>query len=109
VNDDAAGKHQYLPWMAVDQATGYVYVVYYDRRNYDDNQTDVYLAYSSDGGANFKNVKISESPFVPREDRFFGDYNNISAHKGIIAPIWTRMDEGRTSVWTTIIRQEDLK
>lgn len=109
VNDDGPGKHQYLPWMAIDQATGYVYIVYYDRRNYDDEKTDVYLAYSSDGGANFKNVKISETPFKPQDDKFFGDYNNISAHKGVIAPVWTRMVDGKTSVWTTVIRQEDLK
>lgn len=109
VNNDGKGKHQYLPWMAIDQTTGYVYVVYYDRRDHEDNHTDVYLAYSTDGGAKFKNVKISETPFLPQEDRFFGDYNNISAHKGLIVPIWTRMDEGRTSVWTAIIKQEDLK
>lgn len=109
VNNDSPGKHQYLPWMTVDQKTGYVYIVYYDRRDHDDNQTDVYLAYSADGGANFKNIKISESSFTPSEGQFFGDYNNISAHNGIIAPIWTRMDDGKTSVWTTIIRQEQLK
>ena len=109
VNNDGAGKHQYLPWITVDQKTGYVYIVYYDRRDHDDTRTDVYLAYSVDGGANFKNVKISESPFTPQEDKFFGDYNNISAHGGIIAPIWTRMDDGKTSVWTAIIRQEELK
>lgn len=109
VNNDGPGKHQYLPWMAVDQKTGYIYVIYYDRRDHDDNKTDVYLAYSADGGAKFKNVKISESPFTPEESRFFGDYNNISAHGGIIAPIWTRMDNGRTSVWTAIIQQENLK
>jgi hypothetical protein len=68
----------------------------------------VYLAYSADGGATFKNVLISEKSFTPQEDGFFGDYNNISAHEGIIAPIWTRMDEGKTSVWTTVIRQEEL-
>ena len=100
-------SHQFLPWMTIDQSTGYIYIVYYDRRNYNDNQTDVYLAYSSDG-SNYQEVKISESPFVPTEDTFFGDYTNISAHNGIIAPIWTRMDEGKTSIWTTIIRQEDL-
>lgn len=108
INNDGKGKHQYLPWMAVDQETGYIYIVYYDRRDYDDNQTDVYLAYSTNGGSSFKNVKISDKPFTPQEDRFFGDYNNISAHKGIIAPIWTRMDDGKTSVWTSIIRQEEL-
>ncbi|HEX8040910.1 MAG TPA: sialidase family protein [Chryseosolibacter sp.] len=108
VNRDGEGKHQYLPWMAVDSSTGYIYIVYYDRRNYDDSQTDVYLAYSTDGGASFREVRISEKPFIPQDDRFFGDYNNIAAHDGVITPIWTRMDNGKTSVWTAIIKQEDL-
>ena len=108
INNDAPGKHQYLPWMAVDPVTGYVYIIYYDRRNYEDLQTDVYLAYSVDGGMNFKNVKISESPFTPTDSLFFGDYNNISVFKGIITPIWTRMDNGKTSVWTSVIKHEDL-
>jgi hypothetical protein len=108
INDDKTSTHQYLPWITVDQVTGHIYIVYYDRRNYKDNQTDVYLAYSTDAGATFKNVIISEKPFTPQNDKFFGDYNNISAHKGVIAPIWTRMDEGKTSVWTAIIKHEDL-
>jgi hypothetical protein len=108
INDDGVGKHQYLPWMAVDQVTGYIYIIYYDRRNYDDMQTDVYLAYSIDGGLNFKNVKISETPFIPTDTSFFGDYTNIAAHKGIITPIWARMDNGKTSVWTAVIKHEDL-
>jgi hypothetical protein len=108
VNDDGPGKHQYLPWMTVDPSTGYIYVIYYDRREYDDNQTDVYLAWSADGGASFKNTKISEKPFVPQDDKFFGDYNNISAQDGVITPVWTRMDNGRTSIWTTVIKQEEL-
>jgi hypothetical protein len=109
INNDAPGKHQFLPWITVDAATGYIYVVYYDRRDYDDEQTDVYLAYSVDGGSVFKNVKISELPFTPTPETFFGDYNNISAYKGTIVPVWTRMDDGKTSVWTTIIKHEDLE
>ncbi len=108
INQDGPGKHQFLPWMTVDQGTGYIYIVYYDRRAYDDLQTDVYMAYSTDGGSTFKEVKISESPFIPTDTKFFGDYNNIDAHKGIIAPIWTRMDDGRTSVWTSVITDSDL-
>jgi hypothetical protein len=108
INTDGKGKHQYLPWMAVDQVTGYFYVVFYDRRSYDDNRTDVYLAYSKDSGGTFTNVKISETPFVPDEQTFFGDYTNISAHDGIITPIWARMDNGKTSIWTSIISQADL-
>jgi len=109
VNNDGPGKHQYLPWMTIDQATGYIYILYYDRRNYEDNQTDVYLAYSTNAGATFKNIKISETPFVPVETTFFGDYSNISAHKGIITPIWTRMDNGQTSIWTAVIKHDDLE
>jgi hypothetical protein len=108
INLDGAGKHQFLPWMSVDEGTGYIYIVYYDRRAYDDLRTDVYLAYSTDGGNTFKEKKISESPFIPTETKFFGDYTNISAHKGVIAPIWTRMDDGKTSVYTTIITDSDL-
>jgi hypothetical protein len=108
INNDGAGKHQYLPWMAIDQTTGYIYIVFYDRRNHEDDQTDVFVAYSTDGGASFKNVQISEKSFVPQDHVFFGDYNNISAHKGIITPIWTRMDDGKTSVWTTVIKHADL-
>ncbi len=108
VNKDEPGTHQFMPWIAIDETTGHVFIVYYDRRNYEDLQTDVYLAYSSDGGDSFTEAKISESPFIPDSKKFFGDYTNISAHGGIITPVWTRMDKGRTSVWTTVIKDVDL-
>jgi len=103
VNNDAGSNHQFLPWMTIDQTTGYLYLVFYDRRNYDNAQTDVYLAVSKDGGATFENIKISESPFTPSERVFFGDYNNISAHQGVVRPIWTRYENGKLSIWTAII------
>ncbi len=65
LGDDKNKRHQYSPWMTMDQSTGFIYVVYFDRGNYEDNQTDVYLAYSTDSGSSFKNVKISETPFNP--------------------------------------------
>jgi hypothetical protein len=95
--------------MAVDPTTGYVYIVYYDRSAYDDAQTDVYIAYSVDSGASFKNVKISEKPFTPIADVPFGDYINISASEGIVTPVWTRMDDGKTSIWTAVINHADLE
>ncbi len=108
VNNDKGGKHQFLPWIAVDNTSGYIYIIYYDRRAYDDLQTDVYLAYSKDAGLTFTEMKISESSFVPTETKFFGDYTNIAAHRGLITPIWTRMDDSKTSVWTALIKQEEL-
>jgi len=103
VNDDPAGKQQFFNWMAVDPVTGYIYIVFYDRRNHHDNTTDVYLAYSKDGGETFINEKISEKPFLANNAPFFGDYNNISAYDGVVRPIWTREDNRRLSVWTAII------
>ncbi len=104
VNNDKKGHDQFFTWMTVDQVTGYVYCVFYDRRNYSDKRTDVYMAVSKDGGATFSNEKISESPFDPSKWVFFGDYNHISAHNGVVRPIWTRLDKGVLSVWTAIIR-----
>lgn len=101
--------HQYLPWMTIDQSNGYIYILYYDRSTYSDLQTDVYLSWSRDGGNSFHQVRISETPFIPSEKKFFGDYLNISAHKGVIAPVWTRMDNGMTSVWTAVIKQSELE
>ena len=88
--------------MAIDQTSGFLYFVFYDRRNYDDTHTDVYMAISKDGGNTFTNFRISETPFVPDDRIFFGDYTNIVAHNGIVRPIWTRLHNGVLSVWTDI-------
>jgi hypothetical protein len=108
IQSNGSGKHQYMPSMTIDQSNGNIYILYYDRGAYDDLKTDVYLAGSKDGGVTFKSVKISETPFEPSESSFFGDYLSISAHKGVIAPVWTRMDDGKTSVWTTVIKEQEF-
>jgi photosystem II stability/assembly factor-like uncharacterized protein len=108
IGSNEAGKDQYMPAMSVDQTTGFIYIVYLDRGAYKDAQTDVYLAHSSDGGANFKTTKISEAPFTPDPSVPYGDYIAVAAHKGIITPVWTRVDQGKTSICTAIIPQEQL-
>jgi hypothetical protein len=106
VNDDAGKAHQFFNWMAVDPVTGYVYVVFYDRRGLEGNATHVYVACSKDGGATFENRRVSETPFTPEAGIFFGDYNNIAAHGGMVRPIWTRFENGKLSVWTALLRVE---
>ncbi|MBL8015722.1 MAG: exo-alpha-sialidase [Ignavibacteria bacterium] len=103
VNDDNGAKHQFFSWLTIDQQTGIIYIVFYDRRNYEDDHTDVYLASSSDGGRTFLNERISESPFFPLQETFMGDYTNIAASNGVIRPIWTRLDSNKLSIWTAII------
>jgi hypothetical protein len=108
VNDDPPGRHQFFTWMAVDRVTGFIYIVFYDRRNYSDLRTDVYLAVSRDGGETFSNHKISETPFNPNKEVFFGDYSNISAHNNVVRPVWIRLDDRELSLWTAIIEPDSL-
>ena len=103
VNDDETKTHQFFTWMTVDQNTGFIYFIYYDRRHYEDENTDVYMAISKDGGQTFSNKKISEHPFKPHSSIFFGDYTNISIEQEYIRPVWTRLHEGQLSVWTADI------
>jgi len=103
VNQDDSEAQQFFTWMDIDQANGSLYFVYYDRRNYDDNRTDVYMATSLDGGTIFSEQIVSESPFTPSDKVFFGDYINIAAHNGVIRPIWSRMDDGKISLWVGLV------
>jgi hypothetical protein len=102
VNDDNTKRQQFFTWMTIDQTNGFLYFIFYDRRNYTNDSTDVYIAVSKDGGNSFINHKISERPFLPDKDVFFGDYTNITAYNDIIRPVWTRLNNGYLSVWTDI-------
>ena len=104
VNDDKSERDQFFTWMSCDPATGYLYTIFYDRRDTEGTATEVYMACSKNGGKKWKNVKISEKPFYCNPLIFFGDYNNIDAYQGRVRPIWTRLDsDGTMSIWTAII------
>lgn len=108
INGDESRTHQYMPTMAVDEVTGNIFVVYYDRRNYMDLQTDVYLGYSLDAGNTFREVKISETPFIPDPLIPMG-MPAIAAFDGLIIPVWSRVDQGAVTIMTTVIKQEQLR
>ena len=103
VNDDGPGKHQFFNYITVDQVTGKIYIIFYDRRNYSDVKTDVYLAVSDDGGETFINHRISDSPFSPYATLFFGHYIGICAHNDHVFATWMRMDAGELSLWGAMI------
>ena len=87
--------------MDIDQTNGDLFFVFYDRREYDDNRTDVFLVRSEDGGTSFLNKNISASPFVPNDGIFFGDYTNIFVHDGIVRQYgqgYTRKTEYLTDI-----------
>lgn len=108
VNQDDSKHHQFFTWMDIDPATGYLYFVYYDRRNHADTQTDVYVSVSRDGGKSFVDTKISKSSFTPNPELFFGDYLNIAAINGVIRPIWPRLDGDKISLWVALLNEATL-
>lgn len=107
VNQDSPGKHQFFTWMDIDQSTGYLYFVYYDRRNHEDTKTDVYTAISRDGGSSFQELLITDTPFTPNPLQFFGDYLNIDAVNGIVRPIFPRSDALKISLWVALLEESD--
>lgn len=109
VNQDTTNTHQFFTWMDIDQSTGNVYFVYYDRRNYLDENTDVYISATIDGGETFSDFRVSHSPFIPDAQTFFGDYLNIAAVNGNIRPIWPRMDNGKISLKVALIDESELQ
>jgi hypothetical protein len=110
VNDDAVGKQQFLTWMTCDQTNGNLHFVFYDRRNYElsNDSTDVYMAFSKDGGTTISNYKVNENGFVPNPSTFFGDYTSVSAVNNIVRPIWMTYETTGMSVWTAIIDGQEL-
>lgn len=106
VNTDNSGKHQFFTWMTIDQSTGYLYFVFYDRRDTEYYITNVYMAVSKDGGETFSNYRINERTFNPSQNIFFGDYTNVAAYEGKIYPIWMAMNNQKLSVWTSIIEED---
>lgn len=108
VNNDNSGKHQFLTWMTIDQSNGNLYFVFYDRRSYNDNRTDVYLAKSIDGGQTFVNTKINTTTFTPTSSIFFGDYTNIAAKDGKIHAIWGDQFGGQSRIITAAINDSEI-
>jgi BNR repeat-like domain len=107
VNQDKGMSHQFFTWMTVDQSTGYLYFVYYDRRDEKKkNRTHVYAACSKDGGRTFTEIRLTKKPFIPNSKKFFGDYLNIAAVNGTIRAIYPRMDKKEISLWVAHIPAE---
>jgi len=109
VNNDNTQRPQFFAAMAIDQSNGNIYVSFYDRRNTTGNDTEYYIARSTDGGETFENFRVTDAPFPMFSQVFFGDYTDVAAFNGKIYPIWMETDsQGRLSVWTSAISEEDF-
>ena len=103
------GRSQYLPNIALDQTTGHLAIVYYDRRTGINNVfSDVYVSVSEDGGESFMDYRFNDklNGHVGKES-FSGDYIDIDFHDGIISAIWSGYDTVPV-VYNRTIKEVDL-
>jgi hypothetical protein len=85
----SSGRDQFQPTIGVD-SHGNMAVCYYDRRNDPaNNAVDRYCSLSQDHGKSFRDVRQTESSWIPvrTADIFIGanslgDYDSMAAHKG---------------------------
>lgn len=108
VNDKREKGHQFFHSMALDQKTGFLYWIYYDRSEHEDLNTDLIITWSEDGGQSFHHSKVSKTSFKGEEDVFFGDYIQVVAHKGNIRPIWTSLEGDDLVLKVALIKHKEL-
>ena len=101
VNQDTGDNDQWLPWLAVDPATGGLFVLYFDSRRFPANDSaEAWVSMSFDGGESFRDVKVSDAAFQPAAidglaNGYMGDYLGIVAKDGVVWPAW---NDDRTGV-----------
>lgn len=105
VNDDRMNRRsQFLPRIAIDQATGALAVGFHDARRDDGlggvGDTDripnddamYFMAFSTDGGASFgRNVQVAEAASnaaAAQNGIDYGDYAGLAFTAGIAHPVW---------------------
>jgi hypothetical protein len=110
VNNDFSGVDQFFPSIGVDSSNGNVEIAFYDRR--DDPGTvlmNMYLARSTDGGANFgDNFRVSTASSDPRVQSGvigsntssigIGDYISMVVGRGRTHILWTDTRHGKQEV-----------
>jgi hypothetical protein len=90
-----APNDQFFPWLAVDDATGDTFAVWYDNRNDPSNKLiETFVGRSSDGGETWSNDDVSDVPWNPDKSFFscgcfIGDYNAIAVGGSRVYPVWT--------------------
>jgi hypothetical protein len=113
VYNPVALNDQFNQWLAVDEATGTLGVIYYDTVNDVARlKTDVFYQTSGNGGATWSAaVKVTtamsdETAAGADGGNQYGDYNSLSAFAGTFFPSWTdRRSSGSEEIWTAHVAE----
>jgi hypothetical protein len=108
INNQAGKNDQFNQWLAVDEVTGRIGVMYYDTVNdATRKKTDVWFQSSADGGVTWnaatKITTATTDETIAGADagNQYGDYNGMSAYNGTFFPVWTdRRNNAKEEIWT---------
>lgn len=108
INNQAGLNDQFNQWMAVDEVTGTISIMYYDTQNdATRKKTDVYHQYSSNDGVSWSvpekvtSAQTDETVGAADLGNQYGDYNGMSAFNNIAWPVWTDRRNGvGEEIWT---------
>jgi hypothetical protein len=108
INQDPinAGKKHWLPWIACDNVTGALSVVFYDDRNVTATNAEVFVANSFDGGNTWSDFRVGDYSFTPSSipglaQGYFGDYIGIDAQGGKVYPCWFDNRSGKVLTYVS--------
>ncbi len=115
INQDEKGQghEHFFPWITCDKSNGVLSVIFYDDRNVDEKQCEVFCANSFDGGEHWEDFKVSDVAFTPEPipdfaPRYFGDYLGITAKNGKVYPVWTDNRTGKAMSYISPYEINDI-
>lgn len=107
VNQDtvANDKDQYFPWIACDPTTGILACIFYDCRNFVDNDmVETFVAISHDAGQTWEDFRVSDAAWsgdalTGFSSYYAGDYLGIASRENKVYPMWSDDRTGNMLVY----------
>jgi hypothetical protein len=108
INNPASLNDQFNPWLAVDETSGRVGIMYYDTvADPGRKKTDVWYQTSTDDGVSFSpalkvtTAQTDETVAGADSGNQYGDYNGLAGHANVFLPSWTdRRSAAKEEVWS---------
>jgi hypothetical protein len=106
---DPNNRQSWMPWIAVDDLTGLVSVVYYSFDDGTSNTTNTYLSFSSDGDL-WQRIKVSDrghitAPIPGYSGGYAGDYIGLAMFDGKAYAAWS---DNRTGIWQIFVSKVEF-
>ncbi|MCP4582732.1 MAG: T9SS type A sorting domain-containing protein [candidate division Zixibacteria bacterium] len=101
------GKDQWFPWIACDPVTGLLVCIFYDSRNFEDNDyAETFVAVSQDDGQTWEDFKVSDVAWsgdaIPGfSGGYAGDYLAIASRENKVYPMWSDTRAGNMLVYVS--------